>query len=82
MLTTDERRDLARAYAEGAHIQAESMRAAKAANQGQHVGPWQGRQSEIACTTPNMVSRHGAVSYDSKQDVSVSCALCTMQGRG
>jgi hypothetical protein len=27
MLTTDERRDLARAYAEGAHIQAESMRA-------------------------------------------------------
>ena len=27
MLTTDERRDLARAYAEGAHIQAEAMRA-------------------------------------------------------
>jgi len=30
MLTTDERRDLARAYAEGAHIQAEAMARARA----------------------------------------------------
>ena len=33
--------------------------------------------------TPNRVYRHGdvAVSYDSHQDDSMSCALCTMTGR-
>jgi len=33
--------------------------------------------------TPNRVYRHGgsAASYDSHQDDSMSCALCTMQGR-